>query len=162
MAEQQNIALWGRCCLFSSPLCMVFICAEILSPHPRLPSHTFPWEIPLWLSQLYSKPSSNLLLTTGEDVSHPQSHYSSKSLTYTITISQFSCIIAQKTSAALCSALQMTGSTSRPITAGSTGWEFFMPRLWFSFRRNQTRMFCCIDDSQLQAHFYFYTYLLKV
>lgn len=41
---------------------MVFICAEILSPHPMLPSYIFPWEIPLWLSQVYSKPSSNLLL----------------------------------------------------------------------------------------------------
>lgn len=128
---------------------MVFICAVILPPHPRLPSHISPWEIPLWLSQLYSKPSSNLLLTTGEDVSHPQSHYSSKSLTYIITISQFSCVIAQKTFAPLCSALQMTGSTSRPITVGSTGWELFMLRFLFSFWRNQTRMFCCIDGSPL-------------
>lgn len=46
---------------------------------------------------MYSKTSSNLLLTTPEDVSRTYSHYSSKYMTYFFFF-QFSCTIAQKMS----------------------------------------------------------------
>lgn len=154
-------ALYGRAAKHHSvreALLVLFpfiYCFCLCNPSSSLPPspQIFLWKILSWLSQICSKPSSNLLLTTGADVSHTYSHYSSK-YTLTCLFGFFSPVFLRYRSENVippCSALQMTGSTSRRTIAGFTAWSahhclycFFL--IFILEKPNQNVW--CIDGSQ--------------